>query len=196
MRIIYLLSMLMLLASCKDDKVAKREFNFYPAFNDTSSIKKFLADETVSNANSFNLSSLLNGVDSFELRIWPLYAFGCGREVIVIKCQDKIWKGYRYYSYTLPVLRPDGAMLKYKDALKAGDSIFLCRQLTPAVGWQNFLDRLDFYGITYMATQDSIPGLERHHVLDGTGWTLETATKSSYRNLSYFTPDIYQDDNN
>jgi hypothetical protein len=172
-----------------------RKKEIHPDISQAEFSYQSAAENWLANSKYFNLSNLSNETNSIELRIWPKGAFKYDRDVFVFQKRES-WKGYHYYSYTMPILNSDGIKVKFKDRLKLGDSVFLVREVTPICGWHLFEDTLHYFDVENMQTQDSIPGLIGHTVRDGDGYAIEFAKPNSYRLIHYSNADAYSDSSN
>ncbi len=172
-------------AGCSGPQTKKATFEYYPALTD-SIHRRYIFDLANNNAEPFNLPSLLNGVDSFEIRIQPWHAFTSSLDLFVFKVDSIGWKGYHYYTENYSQKLPDGTTRVYADGTRAKDGkSYQVLEVTPACGWQKFADSINFFGIATLPDQDSIKNNPDPGMLDGSGYLIEIATNNSYRQLSY-----------
>jgi hypothetical protein len=141
------------------------------------------------------LHSILNGADSFELRIWLVEALVLPKNVLVFR-KNISWSGSHYNSYNLPLIKSDGGVAHISGRIPVGDSVFLVKEFTPACGWQLFEDSLNYFEIERMSTQHLIPHFSPHVVMDGHGYDVEISTRISYRYLHFWIPENYNDSTN
>lgn len=182
---------LLFLLSCQGPTKSSIRFDFYPPFPDTSENKnRFLKEDAKVNA-LFNLTTLTQGFDSFELRIRFVSSFYDSQNLLVFKCSKNQWQGFHYFSYPVSLKDFDGHDSTFIDIKKFGDSIFLAKTIIPKCGWEKFSDSITFYQISNLPTESLIKNFKKHPVLDGSGVEFEIATKKSFRYLFYWTPDVY-----
>jgi hypothetical protein len=171
----------------------KRDFEFYPQIQDSINYKEAFLKEKEIDSKIFNLPSLFKGSqDSLEIRIWPSRAFDFWKKVFIFRMDSTGWHGYHYFSYTLPIIDQEGKTMIFSDVKKIGDSVFIVKDISPLCGWKKFLDSINFFGIKYLPTQDSIKNFKAIGHTDGDHWSFEIATPTFYRYLYYDIPDIYQ----
>jgi len=188
---IAILFALFLLISCKTKTKQSVRFDFYPPLPDTSENKRrFLKEDAKENA-FFNLTTLTQGVDSFEFRIRYVNSFDDSKDLLVFKCSKKQWQGFHYFSYPVSLKDFDGHDSTFINKKKFGDSVFLAKTIIPKCRWEKFSDSIRFYQISSLPTQSLIKNFKDHPVLDGGGVEIEIATKNSFRYLFYWTPDVY-----
>ena len=90
-RLSFVYSVFLLLFSCKNSIPPHNRFAFYPCLPDTTFVKNEFIYNRFRDYQTFNLSSLLKGTDSFELQ-----------DSISIK--NNVWSGYHYHYYTLNIV--------------------------------------------------------------------------------------------
>jgi hypothetical protein len=132
-----------------------------------------------------------HGVDSLEIRIWPIDTFNWRKEVFVFRVDAAGWHGYHYFSYTVPVTDQDGKAMIFSDNKKVGDSVFLVKEIMPFCSWQKFSDSINFFSLSTLPTQSLIENFKIHPLTDGDGVDIEIGTNKSYRFMSYDNPGIY-----
>jgi hypothetical protein len=191
MRIVISFALLLLL-SCKGPSKPSVHFDFYPPLPDTSENKRRFFKQLEKENAFFNLATLTQGVDSFELRVHFLSSFDDSKNMLVFKCSKNQWRGFHYFLYPVSLKDVDGHDSTFIDIKKFGDSTFVAKTIIPKCGWEKFSDSIAFYQLANLPTESLIKNFKRHQVLDGGGVEFEIATKSSYRYLFYWTPDVYE----
>src|SRR5262245_10440643 len=113
----------------------QNQFESYPQpFDSLSRQEQLLIQE---NCKIFNLPDLSSGVkNSVEIRVWPMDAFYFWKQVFVFKVDTTGWHGYHYFSYTVPIIDQEGKTMIFSDSKKAGDSVFLVKEIVPGCGWR------------------------------------------------------------
>lgn len=174
---------------CNVRKEADHQNNFesYPQISDSLSGELFVKQS----GKLFNLPALSGGVDSLEIRIWPMDVFDLRRQIFIFKIDTAGWHGYHYFSYTLPVIDQDGKTMIFSDNKKVGDSVFLVKEIFPVCGWEKFSDSVNFFSIKTLPTQSLIKDFKYNPIRDGGGISIEIATRKSYRFILYDNPGVY-----
>ena len=136
-----------------------------------------------------NYSTLNNGVDSFELRLWTDLGHTDFKSVKVLKYEDSNWhfSETRYWISGDSIYPNRGS----KVFLDSGNIEF-SRLTVPISLLLDSLYKLDFN--TFL-DQEKIPGFV-DNVADGLYYNLEIATKNYYRHLFYHEPNRYYDSSN
>src|SRR6185369_14692652 len=147
---------LLLLLSCQGKTKPTARFDFYPPLPDTSENKRRFLKADAKLNTFFNLTTLTQGVDSFELRIRFLSSFDDAQDLIVFKCSKNQWKGFHYFLYPVSLKDFDGHDSTFIDIKKFGDSVFLAKTIIPKCGWEKFFDSVAFYQIPNLPTQSLI----------------------------------------
>ena len=136
-----------------------------------------------------NYSTLNNGVDSFELRLWTDLGHTDFKSVKVLKYEDSNW----HLSETRYWISGDSSFPNRgsKIFLDSGNIEF-SRLITPI---SSILDTLFKFNLVTFPTQSQISGFS-DNVADGLYYDLEVATKNYYKLLSYHEPERYADNSN
>jgi hypothetical protein len=164
-------------------RINKTKFEFYPSDSSLFQYKLHLP---------FNLPSLLDGSqDSIEIRVCPYDYVGLSKDFLVFKRDSNNWKGYFYFSYSIPIIDQNGIYFTLIDKKNIGDSIFLVKQITPLCGWDKFSDSLAYFKLKDLPTQLLIKDFKPVDIQDGDAVNIELATPHSYRYLSYSNPTSY-----
>jgi hypothetical protein len=123
--------------------------------------------------SKMDLSSMENGVDSIEIRIWYGIAFSDSLNLVVLKENKFGWKA-------------DVFFLKY-DYSKSRDSIISVsskkQAKTPKSGWASFTKEL--FNLEILSLIDCSKIKEYGDCTDGYGITIEVATADKYRIYQY-----------
>ena len=161
---------------------------------DTTSFKRIVFDtftyDRVQQATKIlNYSSINNGVDSFELRLWTALGHTDFQSVKVLKYEDSNW----HFSETRYWISGDSLYpnLGSKIFLDSGNIEF--SRLTVPIPL--LLDTLFKFNFTTFLDQEKIPGYS-DNVAGGLYYDLEVATKNYYRHLFYHEPGRYFDSSN
>ncbi|UAY53309.1 hypothetical protein [Ferruginibacter albus] len=132
-----------------------------------------------------NIPSIENGTDSFEVRIYMYAAFFPGHDLFLIKSSpDSLIKKHYHFS-PASLHNPDGTKSTYESQFSFMHNFFFTR------GDTAFKNLLAISNLDTLPTQVAIAGLNGG-CFDGVGWTVEIATKNSYRELTYYNPDCYK----
>jgi len=160
----------------------------------TKSFKTIIVDtfshERIQQATKIlNYSSLENGVDSFELRLWTALGHTDFNSVKVLKYDDSNW----HLSETKYWTSGDSSFPNHgsKIFLDSGNIEF-SRLITPI---PVLLDTLFKLNLETFPTQSQIPGFS-DNVASGFYYDLEVATKNYYKHLFYHEPNRYGDSSN
>jgi len=188
MRFIFLFSLIVFAACHPSPGIKIKGFDFYPPMKDSLAKASFLK-ERMADAKLFNLSLIINGVDSFEMRIWPWDVFISNHEVFVFTSGHSGWNGFHYHSYTELITTPAGVSARHSDNFNVGENVFLSKRLAPACGWQKFSDSIALLKLDSLPAQELIRGFKRGHYVDGGGYIIEISRPASYRFLKYWLPE-------
>lgn len=191
-RVLFILFFLYTLISCKQENkidIQKKEiqhkisFTKYPATpcSDSSYINYFIKPSE----QYLNLYSLENGVDSFEMRVYSDAAFhgGIVDLYLIKKVKDSLQKCLYYFSPQL-IINPDGSKSKFENTYS------LMTNFTFENSDSTFIKLINKFQIDTFPTQTLIPNKDGG-CFDGILYTIEIATKNSYRILRYHNPDCY-----
>ena len=171
------------LISCREaSKVNTKSFK-------TIIVDTFSYERIQQTTKVLNYSSLENGVDSFELRLWTALGHTDLRLVKILKYEDSNW----HLSETRYWISGDSSFpnLGSKIFLDSGNIEF-SRLITPI---SPLLDTLFKLNLNTFPTQSQISGFS-DNVAGGFYYDLEVATKNYYKHLSYHEPDRYSDNSN
>ena len=124
------------------------------------------------------IRSIENGVDSFELILNIRPALVEAEEYLIVKGIDTEWSG-------------EHLLVSFNRKWKGWDSI-VTHQFIPKCGWKNFKDTLNNSGLFTLPSQRQIKNFE-DGLTDGTNYTLEIATRNTYRRISYHCPGHFHD---
>lgn len=113
------------------------------------------------------ISSLENGVDSLEIRLWAVYAYNDTSQIITIRKEKSSWKS-------------ELLTLHYLSDQNVNKSI---KSIVPKSGWSQLIDTLMHLSIMTLPSHESVP--EAYFDADVDYLIVQTATKNSYRFYSY-----------
>ena len=171
-----------ILISCNQQSTTKNNTSFK---NLTATGDSLLLQKANSLTNELGLSSITNGVDSFELRIWYGWALTTPHSLIALKYQAFGWKltktDYWYHWKT------KNGRLEYPVA----DS-FYTRSLTLPANISAVVDSIYNSRLDTLPSQRNIPNFNAT-VVDGVFYTIETSSAHFYKLIDYGNPDRYND---
>jgi len=177
----------------------RKAFDFYSYVFDTSKYLKTFIKQRREIADLFNIPTLTKGTDSFEIRFMPINNFiGANAHIFQFKLDSNGWRGYHYFSYSMPITLSESRKVKMSDAFNLGDSVLVVQAIQPICGWDKFIDSINYFGIPHFPGRHEIkdfePGtwVEAHRY----GYEVEIATPNSYRFLEYHIPELYPDSTN
>jgi hypothetical protein len=180
-KILLKLIFLLMLIACNQKENEEKKFNKYP-----SNTKNLLFNYYIKPIQEYlNLYSIDDGVDSFEVRIYVSYALTSKEDLYLIKAtKDSLIKSHYYF---IPQIKyyPDGTISKFENNFAYMKKFsFLCKDTC-------FITLFDQSKISSLPTQDSIKNLDGG-CTDGVGYTIEIATKNSYRLINYGNPICFE----
>jgi hypothetical protein len=168
----------LILIACNHQSGCKNNTSFR---NLTASGDSLLFQKTNSLTKELGLSSLVNGVDSFELRIWHGLALATPYSLIDLKYEASGWKlsqtDYWYHWKT------ENGRLKYPVIDSFNSRSLLLPTNIPALIDSIYSTRLDT-----LPSQIEIPNFE-YKIADGVFYTIELSTTRYYKLLHYNNPD-------
>jgi hypothetical protein len=171
--------------SCNSTHSDSRAFQFY---SDTTSIHGISAHQWHQKfTNAINLPDITKGVDSFELRLWCDLVITDLKTVTILRYTDSSWKltETRYWVNT------PNEWAKQPELII--DSL-TTKRVIPKLPFFQAIDSIESYRLDTAITQRKIPNFE-DRTADGMSYTIEIATKNSYRVIYYNNPFSYSDPN-
>jgi hypothetical protein len=174
MKCIIVISLLFLSYSCTM-RMPDEGKKFEQITGDSAFIKNQALSFSKDFSEMLNLSPIVNGVDSFELRLW-CSGIWTRKNLFILRYTAGNWEANNYHFYT------NHSSL---------DSLFLTAKLIPGDTVHLITSFLD--NIKTLPTQVAIPGF-RDKTADGIAYTLEISTNNYYKYLSYRNPSRYNDD--
>ena len=134
-------------------------------------------------AGALNLPRINHGVDSFELRLYSSLVLTNLEILTCLRFIDSTWylTETRYWkdfiaNYPKPdIITVDSAITK---------------KINPAIDYSIIIDSINFFDLKNMPDQTP---QQRDRTADGMVYTIEIATKNSYRIISYHNPSNFQD---
>jgi hypothetical protein len=128
-----------------------------------------------------NLSPIIEGVDSFELRVWYGLVIVAPQDVLILRYKNSSWQLTRtnyWVNYT-------------ENGQRIVDS-FNTTKLKTSLPFDNIADSLKSFGLDTFTTQYKIPGF-RDHTADGVEYTIEFSTANLYNVIRYHNPRSFKD---
>lgn len=175
----------LLLIACSCQSGSKNTTSFE---NLTASRDTFLLLKTNLLSKELGLSSIVNGVDSFELRIWHGWTLATPHSLIDLRYEDSGWKlcqtDYWYH------WKAEKGILEYPIV----DS-FNSRSLTLPINILPIVDSIRISMLDTFPTQAEIPNFSAK-VADGVFYTIELSTAHYYKLINYNNPARYDDVHN
>jgi len=177
-KILYIL-ILVLLISCNWE-IKKKSNDFETLVSDTTVTHDSYNEIEFSRRMSslLNLSTIYNGVDSFELRIWVSNII-IPKHLTIFRYDKDKWVNYEYWYY------PKNEMI---------DSVHIYNKPIPKdIGKiVTFLNKKE---ILELPSQSAIPNFQ-DNTADGQTCTIEIATKHFYKALEYHCPERFTNETN
>lgn len=171
-QVLAILSAVIYLLSCNSNETANNYNPIKVYVEDTFMLarKKAFAET----ASQLNLTPIDKGVDSFEIRIWVSSIF-IEKDLLVLKYSDNTWQHQKIRFYR----RPDDVVYSKQEKIKR-----------PEISLELLVDSIRRIQFDKLLPQNEIPGFV-DNVADGVWYSVEIATKGSYKQLTYHCPERF-----
>lgn len=184
-----------LLASCKKKHIDYRftlekaayEKGFFtkeiPTFT-TGKMKDsidWIYDYFKKQTSEIGLSSIENGYNGLQIRIWLNHWLAINRHLIILKYMDSVWSGEVVtltYAYNDSLQEHYIAKKEFKN-------------ITPKNGWDRFIELLAKQKILDLPNMNRLPGYDAGD--DGIDYVFEIAAPNKYRMYHYWEPSSFKD---
>ncbi len=166
------LSVIIYLCACNSSEPVNNSIPAKVVVEDT--LKAARKSGFAETASQLKLTPIDKGVDSFEIRIWVSNVF-IEKDLIVLSYTDSIWKALRFSYYK----SPDGLIFSKPVNIKR-----------PEISLHLLVDSLREIQFDKLLSQNEIPGFV-DNVADGVWYSVEIATKGSYKQLTYHCPERF-----
>lgn len=183
MRILLILILFYFQSACISRTLSENTSKFKILTTDTILLQN-VSDKT----KALSLSPIINGVDSFELRIWHGKSIVTPKMLVTLKYQDSAWQLTNtdyWFSYQSKNGSPEKIIL---------DSSFT-KSLTVPSNISHIINTLYQYSLDTFPSQHEIPDFQ-DKVADGEFFQIEVATSKSYKLIEYNNPNRYIDNHN
>ncbi len=163
--------------SCNDQKSSSSENQTFVRDIPTYKSGKVIGDTTYlfkairQDSEKLNLSSLKNGFDSLEIRIWLGHSMALKRHIVIIQRTNNGWLG-QLVTFALPFKEQNIVGFVEK------------KSVTPKSGWEKFIKKVELSKLTRLRDEDDLVGYNGCGT-DGQPYYFEMATNNQYRFYSY-----------
>ncbi len=181
------------LSSCScNSQTARTDFKVILPDTSKTHRSNWFYDELINLCSELNFPRLDKGVDSLSIRIW-ISGMIIPHDVISLSYSNGNWFATKTYYWTsFPQIGEKG----YKGGITIEgmtqmilDSSNTFR-IKPNIPFSKLVDTIQYFNILNIPNQNEIPNF-RDRVVDGFEYTIEIATKTYYKIISYHCPDVY-----